>query len=119
TETSWLSSEHRRVVDALMSERFAAGLGPRQLGNEVAAHAQRLDQHGAVERMQIAVTNRGVSIRPAADGMAYVTVLLPTPQAVGAFAALRRDAATMVGTGTTVDPADPDDKPRTQRQLMA
>ena len=69
TETSWLSSEHRRAVDALMADRFDAGLGPRKLGNEVAAHAQRLDQHGAVERMKIAVTNRGVSMRPAADGM--------------------------------------------------
>src|SRR5699024_2616968 len=35
------------------------------------------------------------------------------------FAALRRDASTMVGTGQTTDPTDPAGQPRTRDQIMA
>lgn len=117
-ETSWLSAEHRREVDALMAEQLGS-LGPRQLAGEVRAHAQRLDQAGAVKRLAKAQSERGVSVRPAPEGMAYVTALVSMQQAVGVLASLERDAATMVGTGDTADPADPTDTPRTKTQIMA
>src|SRR5690625_858230 len=116
--TSWLSPEHRREVDALIAEQLGS-LGPRQLGGEVRAHAQRLDQAGAVKRLAKARSERGVSVRPAPDEMAYVTALLPMQQAVAVLASLTRDATTMVGTGDTADPADPTDTPRTKAQIMA
>jgi hypothetical protein len=45
--------------------------------------------------------------------------MLPMQQAVGLFAALRRDATTMVGTGKTSHPNDPNETPRTRDQIMA
>src|SRR5699024_4141352 len=58
-------------------------------------------------------------IWPLPEGMASLQALLPMAQAVGVYAALRRDASTMVGTGETSDPADPNDTPRTRDQIMA
>src|SRR5699024_4015359 len=52
-EVSWLAPEHRGEVDALMAGQFE-GLGPRKLAGKVRAHAERLDQHGALERNEIA-----------------------------------------------------------------
>ncbi|MDN6499690.1 MAG: 13E12 repeat family protein, partial [Yaniella sp.] len=48
-EVSWLTPEHRTAVDALIAGQFE-GLGPRKLAGKVRAHAERLDQHGALER---------------------------------------------------------------------
>ena len=41
--------------------------------------------------------SRRVTVRPAPDGMAYLTVLAPLVETVGAFAALGRDADAVVG----------------------
>jgi hypothetical protein len=117
-ETAWLSAAHRQEVDLLLIDRFDT-YGPRKLGAEARAHAQRLDPAGAVERFDIATSRRRVAIRPQADGMASLNALLPTQQAVGLYAALRRDATTMVGTGETSDPSDPNETPRTRDQIMA
>lgn len=117
-ETSWLSAAHRQQVDTLIADRLGK-LGPKRLAAEVRAHAQRLDQIGAVKQLTRAKSERRVTVRPASDEMAYVSALLPMQQAVGVFAALRRDATTMVGTGETADPADPTGKPRTRDQIMA
>ncbi len=117
-ETSWLSSAHRQQVDALIAERLGS-LGPRQLAGAVRAHAQHLDQIGAVKHLAKAASERRVSVRPAPDNMAYLTALVQMPQAVAMYASLRRDASTMVGTGETADPSDPTDQPRTRDQIMA
>ncbi len=118
TETAWLSAGHRREADALIAERLGT-VGPRQLAGAVRAHAQRLDQTGALKQLAKAVGQRRVTVRPAPDNMAYLTALLPMQQAVGVYACLRRDATTMVGTGETADPADPSAQPRTRDQIMA
>ena len=117
-ETAWLSSAHRQQADTLIAERLGS-LGPRQLAGAVRAHAQRLDQLGAVKQLARATSQRRVSVRPAPENMAYLTALLPMPQAVAVDACLRRDAATTVGTGETADPSDPTDQPRTRDQIMA
>lgn len=117
-ETSWLSSAHRKQADALIADRLGS-LGPRRLAGEVRAHAQRLDQAGAVKRLAHAASERRVTTRPAPENMAYLTVFLPVQQAVAVEACLHRDATTMVGTGETAAPADPTGKPRTRDQIMA
>lgn len=114
-ETAWLSPKDRREVDVMLVDRFGT-LGPRKLRAEARAHAQRLDAAGAVEHFKRAVGNRRVGVRPAPDGMSYLTATLPTQQAVGVYSTLHRDASTMVGTGKT---EDRDGQPRTRDQIMA
>ena len=97
-ETSWLRGEKRRQVDELMSDRFEQ-TGVRRLGAEARAHAQRLDQDAAVEHLERTVKERRVSVRPTPGGMAYLTALLPMPQAVAVYATLQKSAAALVGTG--------------------
>ncbi|MDN6357536.1 HNH endonuclease, partial [Yaniella sp.] len=117
-EVSWLTPEHRTTVDALMAGQFE-GLGPRKLAGKVRAHAERLDQHGALERNEIAYSERRVTVRPAAYGMAWVTALVSTQQAVGILATLTRDANSVVNSGETADPTDPTGQPRGHGQIMA
>jgi len=117
-EVSWLSREDRQRVDRLLEGKFGS-LGPRQLGGMVRFHAQRLDQAGALKRLAKAESQRCVTVRPAAEGMAYLTALLPLQQAVGACASLHRTANTLVSKGDTSNPADPTATPRTQQQIMA
>lgn len=117
-ETSWLSAADRQQIDHLIANRLGK-LGPLRLAAEVRAHAQRLDQAGAVKRLARAKSERRVSVRPAPENMAYLTALLPMQQAVAALATLQRDATTMVGTGDTADPADPTGRSRTRDQIMA
>ncbi|GAA4283020.1 hypothetical protein GCM10022261_05510 [Brevibacterium daeguense] len=109
-ETAWLSVHHRFQVDRLMGARFA-GTGVRRLASEARAHAQRLDQQAAVEQLERGQEERRVSVRPAPGNMAYLTALLPMPQAVAAYAHLHQAAATAVGTGAA--------EGRTHGQLMA
>ena len=117
-EVSWLTPEHRTAVDTLMAGRFE-GLGPRKLAGMVRAHAERLDQQGALERNEIAYSERRVSVRPAAYGMAWVTALVSTQQAVGILATLTRDANSVVNSGETADPTDPTGQARSHGQIMA
>lgn len=109
-ETAWVSAQDRRQVDELMSGRLGR-VGTKRLAAEAKAHAQRLDQEGAVRHLERSVRERRVSVRPAPGGMAYLTALLPMPQAVAAYAVLQRDAATWVGTG--------DEQGRTRDQIAA
>lgn len=119
-ETAWLSSEDRTEVDTLIAAQLAeGGLGPRKLAGKVRAHAEQLDQEGAVARNEIAESERRVTVRPAAHGMAFVTALLTTQQAVGILATLTRDANSVVNSGETADPNDPTGQPRTHSQIMA
>ncbi|MDN6533052.1 MAG: DUF222 domain-containing protein [Yaniella sp.] len=117
-EVSWLAPEHRSEVDELMAGKFE-GLGPRKLAGKVRAHAERLDRQGAVARNEIAHSERRVTVRPAAYGMAYVTALVSTQQAVGILATLTRDANSVINSGETADPTDPTGQPRTHGQVMA
>ena len=94
--TAVLSVEDRAEVD----RRVGALLG--RLGVVAADRAARrvaaeLDAAAVVRRMEQAVRSRRVSVRPAPDGMAYLTVLGPMVEVVGAHAALRARARSVVG----------------------
>ncbi|QOK23245.1 DUF222 domain-containing protein [Janibacter indicus] len=98
-ETACLSPERRREAD----RRLAGGL--RDLGDRaLAAAAHRacvdLDQESVVERRRRAAASRHVSVRPAPDGMAWLSILGPLVDVVGAHVALRAaEQARHVATG--------------------
>lgn len=100
TETSWLPREKRQQVDERMAGRLAE-VGVRRLGHEVRALEQTLDQVAAVKHLDRCREERRVTVRPAPGSMAYLTALLPMPQAVAAYANLSKAAASRVGTGAS------------------
>jgi hypothetical protein len=99
-ETACLSLEDRRAVDrAIAGDPDALeSYSDRVVLGELRKLAARLDPAAVAERRRRAEAGRHVSIRPAPDTMAYLTVLLPVAQAVAVYAALSatadRDAAT-------------------------
>jgi hypothetical protein len=97
-ETAWLSREHRAAVDAELAPRLEQW-GDRRVENETKRAAYRLDPAGALERANRAAADRRVTLRPAPETMAVLSVLLPVAQGVGAYAALTRHADTAVGAG--------------------
>lgn len=109
-ETAWLPVEARREVDELMAPRLGK-LGLKRLATEARGHAQRLDQAAAVKHLERSATERRVSVRPAPGNMAYLTALVPMPQAVAAYANLHRAADATLGAG--------DSEKRTHAQIMA
>src|SRR5699024_4633572 len=68
-------------------------------GKRNARTGPRLDQRAAVEHLERRVEERAVSVRPAPGNMAYLTALLPMPQAVAAFANLKKSAQSILATG--------------------
>lgn len=109
-ETDWLPRDKRRQVDERMAERLAE-VGVGRLGNEVRALAQQIDQKAAVEHLEKCTEERAVSVRPAPGNMAYLSALLPMPQAVAVYANLKKSAASLIGTGEAGQ--------RSQSQVMA
>ena len=89
--TSVLSREHRAEVDRRVGPLLGR-LGVRGAERAARRVAQELDVASVVKRMQDAVRSRRVTVRPAPDGMAYLTVLGPLVEVVGASAALRARA---------------------------
>ena len=91
-----LTVEDRRTLDAEMCADVAGldGKGDKRIEAEAKKIAYRLDPQAVVDRAAKAEADRTVTIRPAPDTMAYVTVLLPVAKGVGAYAALRRAADT-------------------------
>ncbi|MEO5608674.1 MAG: hypothetical protein ABIQ61_05375, partial [Ornithinibacter sp.] len=55
------------------------------------------DAASVVARMEAAVASRRVSVRPAPDGMAYLSVLGPLKEVVGALAAVQARSRSVVG----------------------
>jgi hypothetical protein len=74
----------------------APRVSPRRLGHLARAVVAELDAAGVVDRNTRAVASRRVTCRPAPDGMAYLTVLGPLHETVGAYAALKKHAATVM-----------------------
>ena len=95
-ETATLTLEDRAEVDRRITTD-AARLSPRALGRAARKVAAELDAAAVVRRIEAAVASRGVSVRPAPDGMADLTVLAPLRYAVGAYAAVRARAQAVVG----------------------
>jgi hypothetical protein len=110
-ETAYLSVKHRRQLDEELcaDADVLEALGDRALVAAARRVAYRLDPHSVVNRARHAEEERGVSVRPAPDTMAYLTGLLPVAQAVAAYAALSREADALRASGD----------PRTRGQLMA
>jgi hypothetical protein len=95
-ESACLSVEDRRALDAEMCADVAKldGLGDARIAADAKAIAYRLDPQAVVDRAARAESERTVTIRPAPDTMAYVTILLPVAKGVGVYAALTRAADT-------------------------
>ncbi|WP_126316565.1 13E12 repeat family protein [Mycolicibacterium aurum] len=107
-ESACLSVEHRRQLDAELCADTAKfeHWGNNRVEAEAKKIAARLDVAAVVERITKAEQDRCVTIRPAANGMVYLSLLLPLSQGVGAYAALKRHADT-IGDG------------RSRNQIMA
>jgi hypothetical protein len=107
-ESACLTAEDRRALDAeLCADRNGlAGLGDARITRKAKSIAYRLDSEAAVERAKRAPNERRVTIRPAADAMAYLTALLPMAQGMSVHAALAGEA-------------DTNDDDRTRGQVMA
>ena len=97
-ETACLAREDRLKVDRELAGRLAA-MGDRQIEAETKKIAYRLDPHSMVNRLRRAESERGVSLRPAPDLMAYLTALVPMKQGVAAYAALKHHADGVVASG--------------------
>jgi hypothetical protein len=96
--TAVLDVDASREVDARLAGRLGK-LSDRQVRAAAAAIAYELDPRSVVDRAAYAVSQRRVSLRPAPDTMAYLTALLPGPQAVAVFAALHSSAGSARGAG--------------------
>ncbi len=109
---SHLDVTRRQQADAALCADPAvlAGLGLRRLGDKVEQVAYELDAHATVQRKAATEKDRTVTCRPAPDGMARLSLLLPMAQAVGAYAALCKHAETLLGRG---------DEARNRGQIMA
>ncbi len=94
--TATLSVQDRAEVDRRLGPVIAR-LGVRQAGGAAARVAAELDAASVVARMEAAVKSRRVSVRPAPDGMAYLTVLGPLKDVVGAHVAVQARARGVVG----------------------
>ncbi|MBM6404418.1 DUF222 domain-containing protein [Phycicoccus sp. CSK15P-2] len=95
-ETAVLSAEDRREVDRRLAGLLSRLSAPA-LGRAARRVAAELDAASVVRRMDAAVASRRVSVRPAPDGMAYLTVLGPMRDVVGAHAALLARSRSVVG----------------------
>lgn len=107
-ESACLSAADRRALDAELcaDQNALAGMGDARITRRAKSIAYRLDSEAVVERAKRAPNERRVTIRPAADAMAYLTALLPMAQGMSVHAALAREA-------------DTNDDDRSRGQVMA
>lgn len=100
-ETACLSLDDRLAVDrAIAGDPDALeGYSDRVVLGELRKLACRLDPASVAERRRRAESERCVTLRPAPDTMAYLTVLLPVAQAVATYAALSSEADTAISDG--------------------
>ncbi|PYI68668.1 hypothetical protein CVV68_05015 [Arthrobacter livingstonensis] len=111
TETVFLSAGHRAEIDALISadhDKLAA-MGSRELAAAARNAAYRLEPEVFTKRREKAVTDRHVSLRPAAYGMTLLSALIPLKQGVAIYNTLTQ----------VVDTAKAGGDPRGKGQLMA
>lgn len=85
--TACLSREDRLEADRRLGPDLAR-LGDRSIDRAARRVSAELDAEAVVERHRRAVASRRVSTRPAPDGMAWLTILGPLVDVVGAQAAL-------------------------------
>lgn len=104
-ETACLSLEDRVEADARLAPVLAT-LGDRALASAARRVGAALDNDALARRERRAVASRFVSVRPAADGMAWLSVLGPMKEVVGAHAALVAEEKRRY----TIDPSLPKDE---------
>ena len=119
-EAACLSGLDRRLLDVELCGDPATveGMGNAEISAEAKRITYRLDQEAVLERMRQAPAGRHVRCRPARDGMATVSVLLPAHEGRAVCAALSQGAATTLAStipGTSV----PAGLGRTHDQIMA
>ena len=83
-------------VDALIAPGLGH-VGPRALVESARRAACAIDEDAAARRARAAVGDRRVTLRAAADGMAYLTLYAPMTEATGAFSAVYAEASAGVG----------------------
>lgn len=100
-ETACLTREGRARIDELVcADLGAAGkYGTRQLVAHARALAYELEPTSVVERHRRAPAERRVSLRPAPDGMTWLTALLPPVQGVAVYKALTITATSTKACG--------------------
>ncbi len=86
-ETACLSLEHRAEVDRRLASTIASR-GDKALAAAARRAGAALDAESLAQRNRRAVASRRVSVRPAADGMAWLSILGPLPEVIGAHVAL-------------------------------
>ena len=93
-ESACLTVEDRRRLDEELCADTTelAGWGNARVEAEAKKIAARLDVAAVVERNTKAEADRCVTIRPAPNGMVYLSLLMPLSQGVGMYAALKRHA---------------------------
>lgn len=94
--TAALSVRDRAEVDRRVGPLLGV-LGVRQAGRAAVRVAAEVDAASVVARMEAAVRSRRVMVRPAPQGMAYLSVLGPLKDVVCAYAALQARARAVVG----------------------
>lgn len=98
-ETACLSAEDRTEVDRRLASEMTR-LGDQELGAAARRAAVDLDQEALVRRRRQAAASRRVAVRPAPDGMAYLSILGSLVDVVGAHAALTAaEKARFIATG--------------------
>ena len=103
--TAVLSLEDRAAVDAKLGPELAS-MSARQIHQATRREAATRDAAAVVRRREQAVKSRRVSVRPAPDGMAYLTLLTTLKEAVAAYGSLHRHAQSVkAGTAFHVDEA--------------
>ncbi len=109
-ETGWLPVEGRRHVDAQLAPILTT-VGDKRLAAEARRLAQAWDPAESVRHLKRAESERCVTVRPAPDAMVYLTALVPMVQGIAAYAAVKKHADTVIGTGQAGD--------KTRGQVMA
>lgn len=101
TETVFLTAEHRCDVDRIISADPSklAAMGQRELAAAARRAAYLLEPEVFVKRREKAVTERHVSLRPAADGMTLLTALIPLRHGVAILNTLTKTAQSAMAAG--------------------
>lgn len=103
TESEFLSPEQRSRIDAELAADpgVLETMGNKQLASAVRVMAYRMEPDAFVKRLTKAESQRCVTLRPAADGMTYLSALLPLRQGVAALKSLTQaaDSARAQGDG--------------------
>ncbi len=104
-ESAMLTAPDRSELDRRLGPVLGR-LSPQAAGRAARRVAAELDAAAVTRRMERAASSRRVSVRAARDGMAYLTVLAPSHEAIGAYAALKGYASNVVSGHRAQEAAD-------------